>query len=78
MKYIILGIKDYCKDTWHDLLISLVKKTGCCVMEFCESATMEEHDCNKCWIISSKSKEGSVLHYIRQRKIAKKHKGKDK
>lgn len=54
MKYITLGIKDWCKDMWHDwLLIRLV-------------STFANKNLEEGWLW----KEGSVWHYIRQRKIA--------
>ena len=75
MKYIIQGIKDYYKDVHHDRLCRTVNQIkGCCVFEFHFVATMAEHDCDKCWRISQDWKEGSVWHYIRQRKIADKRK----
>lgn len=68
MKHIIQGTSDYLHDCWHDFLCCMVKKTGCCVFEFLELPT------RTCWHESFRWKEGSVLHYIRQRKIAKKKK----
>lgn len=56
MKYILQGIKDYCKDCWHDwLMYRLIK-------------TYPDESIEEGWLW----KEGSVLHYIRQRKIAHK------
>lgn len=58
MKEIILGIKDYCKDCWHDWLMHRLIKT------YPDENIREE------WLW----KEGNLWHYIRQRKIAKERK----
>ena len=68
MKHIILGIKDYCKDCWHDFwfwvwsaLWGATEKhaTRCYNWRYNEGLSV---------------KEGSVWHYIRQRKITDKRK----
>ena len=56
-----MGIKDYIKDCWHDWLIRRLFKL------FYKN---KPHKLPDLW------KEGSVWHYIRQRKIAKKIKEK--
>lgn len=66
MKYIWLGIKDYCKDCWHDFLLEhLFRCYKKCVIYFISNQTGIRHEL-AFW------KEGSVWHYIQQRKIAKK------
>lgn len=68
MKEVILGIKDYCKDCWHDWLLEhLFRFYKNCVIFFIPDKTGARQDLSF-W------KEGSVWHYIRQRKIAKKRK----
>lgn len=70
MKYIWLGFRDYITDCWHDWLCRRVSNIkGCCVFEFLFVEKEEEHDCNNCWHISQNWKEGTLWHYIRQRKI---------
>lgn len=54
MKYIWLGIKDYCKDVWHDWLLTRFVNTY-------DNGKIEED-----WIW----KEGNLWYYIRQRKLA--------
>lgn len=68
MKYIWLGIKDYCKDCWHDWLKRRVAKIGSKV-----------YDCGMCeneqiWFVSVDWKEGNLRHYISQRKVAERRK----
>ena len=65
MKDIILGIKDYCKDCWHDWLVRRVSAYGGQVMERCSYNRK-----NYRWEKACYWKEGSVWHYIRQRKFA--------
>lgn len=55
MKYIFLGIKDYCKDCWHDWLIHRL-------------VNLYNEKIKEGWLW----KEGSLWHYIQQRKIAEK------
>jgi hypothetical protein len=63
MKYIWLGIKDYCRDCWHDWLLTRLVNTY-------DNEKIEEGWFWKvCRVFPWK--EGSVWHYIRQRKIAK-------
>lgn len=57
MKYIILGIKDYCKDCWHDYIECKWAKLH---------RTELSRNVNRWW----KWKEGNIWHYIRQRKFA--------
>lgn len=57
MKHIILGIKDYCKDCWHDYV--LIK-----IWHRRDVKRYEDFGTYVTW------KEGSVWHYIRQRKFA--------
>lgn len=67
MKYIILGIKDWCKDTWHDWLRNRVMAYGGRVYD-----KAYYDDGSYIWYSSDAWKEGNVWHYIRQRKFAKK------
>lgn len=53
MKYIWLGIKDYCKDCWHDWLMYRLIKT------YPAESIQEE------WLW----KEGNLWYYIQQRKM---------
>lgn len=64
MKYIWLGIKDYCKDCWHDFWYWFWGK----LEVFC---TRRANRCY-CWKKNEGyfTKEGSVWHYIQQRRIA--------
>lgn len=70
MKYIWLGIKDYCKDCWHDWLVARLKKFGCVIYDYMPAKHTE--------LVSGYLepvmtwKEGNLWHYIRQRKIANK------
>ena len=71
MKYIFLGIKDYCKDCWHDWLLAHMNKC-----EYCTVYTDSYHGNNKNKIDHNKvkdfyRKEGSVWHYIQQRRVKK-------
>lgn len=65
MKYIFQGIKDYCKDYWHDWLRKQVMNYGGKVMD-CITTNK-----NKQWIESDVWKEGSIWYYIKQRKASK-------
>lgn len=70
MKHILQGIGDYIKDCWHDFLLRhLCKFYKKCVIFFISNKTGTRSDLSF-W------KEGSVWHYIRQRKITKNHKKK--
>ena len=65
LKSIILGTKDYIKDTKHEHLCGKVAKIGCRVYE--ETTDGE-------WRQTSQWKEGSIWHYIRQRRLAGRNK----
>ena len=68
MKYILQGIKDYCKDCWHDWLFKNLRKFYKKMpITFYDRKTGISLDIGK-W------KEGNLWHYIQQRKIAKKRK----
>lgn len=70
MKYIWLGIKDYCKDCWHDWLFRNLRKFYKKMpITFYNRKTGMSLDIGR-W------KEGSVWFYIKQRRIAKR-KGND-
>lgn len=58
--YVWLGFKDYCKDRWHDWLLWQLK--GLC-------GWVGEKDVSGRWIPAQYWKEGSIRHYISQRKI---------
>lgn len=65
MSYILLGIKDYCKDCWHDFLFrNLQKCYKRCPIKFISNQTGVLLDMIF-W------KEGNLWHYIQQRRIAK-------
>lgn len=69
MKDIILGIKDYCKDCRHDWHLHGVEKTnGYRPLFFMWEDAQDEEDV---WVAEVDWKEGSVWHYIRQRRLAK-------
>ena len=59
MKYIWLGIKDYSKDVYHDWLVRQYKR-------FYTKREWLDEKVNK----PIQWKEGSVWHYIRQRKMS--------
>lgn len=65
MKYIILGIKDYCKDCWHDWLRNRI-------FALYKGEKIVVSVSHKTYIHLMTWKEGSVWYYIQQRKIAKK------
>lgn len=65
MKYIWLGIKDYCKDCWHDFWYWFWSK----VWWWAGRRQARCYDWINNW--GCFTKEGSVRHYIQQRKIAK-------
>lgn len=69
MKDIFLGVKDYCKDCWHDWLRNRVVAYGGKVYDRCYNLGDEN---KPYWALSCSWKEGSVWHYIRQRKMANK------
>lgn len=66
MKYIILGIKDYCKDCWHDFWYW-----------FWESlCRFINRRCTRCYCWRNNdgcyTKEGNLWFYIKNRHIAQK------
>ena len=64
MSYVLLGIKDYCRDCWHDWLSNRLHKS--------QGERLYTYDYKEdeiCWVYPWK--EGSVWHYIQQRKIPK-------
>ena len=64
MKYIWLGIKDYCKDCWHDFLFrNLQKYYKRRPIFYINDKTGVRSDLSF-W------KEGNLQHYIQQRKVA--------
>lgn len=64
MKYIINGIRDYIKDCRHDRLYTIATR---------EYDQWIEDDVQKYAVIPAGTwKEGSIWHYIRQRKIGAK------
>ena len=68
MKAIILGIKDYIKDCWHDWHLHCVEKSiGNQPVFFMSKA-------EDAWVAKTDWKEGSVWHYIKQRRLAKRKK----
>lgn len=69
MWYILLGIKDYCKDCWHDWLLKRVLAYGGRVYDKCYNLGSKN---KPYWGLACLWKEGTVWHYIKQRRIAKK------
>jgi hypothetical protein len=63
MKNIILGLKDYLKDTMHDFVLHI--KSSRYFMKLVQKINPEAYD----WFFW---KEGNLKHYISQRKVAKK------
>ena len=65
-KSIFLGIRDYCRDVYHDWLNRRALAIG--------SRVYDKGDCDgvPIWFVAIDWKEGSVWHYIRQRKIGNK------
>lgn len=64
MKYIWLGIKDYCKDVWHDWLAHRLQNV--------QGERVYTYDADEdliVWVYPWK--EGSMWNYIKQRKKAK-------
>jgi len=72
MKHILLGIFDYCIDIRHDKILKKALKMGWKV--FCEGETGNQYKTRKTWVPVYSWKEGSIWHYIQQRKIAEKYK----
>lgn len=68
MKYIWLGIKDYCKDCWHDWHLHCLEKIYGELPMFYMS---EKEDS---WVAVIDWKEGNLWYYIKQRKIAERRK----
>ena len=69
MKYIWLGIKDYCKDCWHDFWFWFWNS----LWDFSRRRTFRCYDWRNnegCY-----TKEGSVKHYIYNRKVGRQRKG---
>jgi len=64
MKYIWFGLKDYCKDVWHDWLSNRLHKS-----QGERLYTYDHKEDEICWVFPWK--EGNLWHYIHQRKIAK-------
>lgn len=64
MKYVFLGIKDYCKDCWHDFWYWFWDRL----------ATFFTRRSMRCYVWRYNegcyTKEGSVWRYIQQRKVA--------
>lgn len=63
MKYILLGIKDYLLDAQHDKVLKRMYKY------YTDIKVKDGLD--NCWYNIHNWKDGSVWHYIKQRKIAK-------
>lgn len=68
MQEVLLSVKDYLTDCWHDWLLSRLQATY-------PNATIYiyDHGYDADFIICH-WKEGNLWHYIRQRRIAKKTK----
>lgn len=68
MKYIWLGIKDYCKDVWHDFWFRFWNS----LWDFSRRRTFRCYD----WGYNEGcfTKEGNLWFYIKNRHIAQKRK----
>lgn len=65
MKYIWLGIKDYLRDIRHDRIVDCIE---CDYYQFvCDDIGEEKFE----FVHAPYWKEGSVWHYIQNRRIAK-------
>lgn len=71
MKYILQGIGDYCRDCWHDWLRNRVMAYGGRVYDHC-SVYDHANQGAYGWVLSDAWKEGSVWHYLIQRKLTQK------
>ena len=68
MKYVLLGIKDYIKDCWHDWLLDRLQATY-------PNATIYFYDHGYDADFETRHwKEGNLWHYIQQRRIAEQKK----
>ena len=66
MKYIWFGIKDYCKDVWHDFLFRNLQKHY-------KGRTITFTSIETGRLLNMTSwKEGNLWHYISQRRYAAK------
>lgn len=72
MKNILLGIFDYYIDVRHDIILKKALKMGWRVL--CEGEISNQYKTRKTWVPVYSRKEGSIWHYIQQRKIAEKYK----
>lgn len=70
--YILLGIYDYIRDCYHDRLMKKAKNIGCVLYD-----KVAKYKQNTMHVPANRWKEGSVQHYIKQRKIAKQRRVKD-
>ncbi|MBR2247678.1 MAG: hypothetical protein IJ880_11785 [Bacilli bacterium] len=64
--YILQGIYDYVKDCYHDYLMQEAKSMGCVLYD-----KITKYKQNTMHVPANRWKEGSMWHYIKQRKIAK-------
>lgn len=65
MKKIYLGFYDYFNDIRHDRLLKKVTKIGCRMMD--RGVYGEDWD-SELWFPAEPLKEGSLFHYIKQRR----------
>lgn len=70
MKSIFLGIKDWMKDNWHDWLLKRLDKFYPTSRLYVEETASGSDAFYPIFYY----REGSIWHYIQQRKIAKKSK----
>lgn len=66
--YVINGIRDYIKDCWHDWHLHYIERS------IGNEPLFSMGDKSNEWNAMIDWKEGSVWHYIRQRRIAKRMK----
>lgn len=68
MKNILLGLMDYLKDCWHDFWYCFWGDLGVFAFDRLEETYCHKHN------NEYTCKEGNVFHYIKQRRLANKHK----
>lgn len=66
VKDILNGIHDYVKDCYHDQMMRDAKELGCVLYD-----KVTKKKSNGMHIVATAWKEGSMWHYIKQRKLSK-------
>lgn len=73
LRHILLGMKDYLKDVYHDRLVRDAKELGCKVQDSYIRYNSKNNKTSKYYIDAVTWKEGSMFHYIRQRHLTAKY-----